>query len=161
MPISGLNHAVLYVRDVSHTQRFYEDVLDFETMIIDPGGQYLFMRAPLSQNHHDIAFFSIGDGAGPSEAGRSTVGLYHVAWQVGTLEELEEMRIKLATAGALVGASDHGVNKSLYSRDPDGHEFEVMWLVPPEHWGEMAHQAIIRPLDIAADRKHFAQFGLS
>ncbi len=52
------------------------------------------------------------------------------------------------------------MNKSLYSLDPDGHEFEVMWLVPPEHWGEMAHQAIIRPLDLEADRKHYAQFGL-
>ena len=71
------------------------------------------------------------------------------------------MRKKLAAAGALIGASDHGVNKSLYSLDPDGHELEVMWLVPPDHWGDMAHQAIIHPLDLDADRKHFAQFGLS
>ena len=33
--------------------------------------------------------------------------------------------------GALVGASDHGANKSLYAKDPDGIEFEVMWEVPP------------------------------
>jgi catechol-2,3-dioxygenase len=65
------------------------------------------------------------------------------------------MRERLSAAGALVGASDHGANKSLYSRDPDGLEFEVMWLVPAEHWGEAEHQAIIRPLDIAAERAHF------
>ena len=86
--------------------------------------------------------------------------MYHIAWEVGTLEELEEMRVKLSAAGVLVGASDHGVNKSLYSVDPDGLEFEVMWLVPPEHWGEMAHQAIVQPLDLPGDRRHFAQFGL-
>lgn len=160
MAITGLNHAVLYVRDVAVTKRFYTEVLGFETMIEDPHGRYLFMRADASQNHHDIAFFAIGERATPSEAGSRTVGLYHIAWEVPTLEELEAMRVRLAAAGALVGASDHGVNKSLYSRDPDGIEFEVMWLVPPEHWGEMAHQAIIEPLDIAADRRHFAEFGL-
>lgn len=160
VPIQKLNHAVLYIRDVATTKRFYTEVMGFETMIEDPNGQYLFMRAPLSVNHHDIAFFAIGQGAAPTTAGRSSVGMYHIAWEVGTLEELEEMRVKLMAAGALIGASDHGVNKSLYSRDPDGLEFEVMWLVPPEHWGEMAHQAIIEPLDISADRRHFAQFGL-
>ena len=41
------------------------------------------------------------------------------------------MRERLIEAGALVGQSDHGPNKSLYARDPDGLEFEVMWLVPP------------------------------
>lgn len=156
--ITRMNHAVLYVRDVSVTKRFYADVLGFQPMIEDPAGRYLFMRAGGSSNHHDIAFFAIGSGAGPSAAGRATVGLYHIAWEVPTLEELEQMRERLSAAGALIGASDHGVNKSLYSRDPDGIEFEVMWLVPEEHWGTMAHEAIVEPLDIAADRRHFAQF---
>jgi catechol-2,3-dioxygenase len=86
--------------------------------------------------------------------------MYHLAWEVPTLEDLEAMRARLVTAGALVGASDHGVNKSLYAVDPDGLEFEVMWLVPPQHWGDLEHQAIIEPLDIAADRRHFATLGL-
>lgn len=161
MAITRLNHAVLYVRDIARTKKFYTEVLGLETMIEDANGRYLFMRGGASENHHDIAFFAVGEGAGQSMAGRSTVGMYHVAWEVPTLAELEEMREKLAAAGALIGASDHGVNKSLYSRDPDGLEFEVMWLVPPEHWGDKAHKAIIDPLDIAADRRHFAEFGLS
>ena len=160
MPITRMNHAVLYVRDARRTERFYTDVLGFSTIIDHPGGAYVFMRAPASDNHHDIAFFTIGDGAAPSEAGRRTVGMYHVAWEVPTLHELAEMRERLAAAGALVGASDHGANKSLYARDPDGLEFEVMWLVPPEHWGEAEHQAIIDPLDIAAEIARFAEVGL-
>jgi len=155
-----MNHAVLYVRDARRTERFYADVLGFSTIIDHPGGAYVFMRAPASDNHHDIAFFTIGEGAAPSEAGRRTVGMYHVAWEAPTLHELAEMRERLAAAGALVGASDHGANKSLYARDPDGLEFEVMWLVPPEHWGEAEHQAIIDPLDIAAEIVRFAEVGL-
>jgi catechol-2,3-dioxygenase len=155
MTISGMNHAVLYVRDSNAHKTFYEDVLGFETVIDNPG-QFAFMRAPKSDNHHDIAFFTIGSGAAPSEAGSKTVGMYHLAWEVGTLAELVEMEAELKAAGVLVGASDHGVNKSLYCKDPDGLEFEVMWLVPPEHWGAEADQAIVRPLDLAADVARFS-----
>lgn len=153
--ITGMNHAVLYVRDAGRHQRFYADVLGFETMI-EGAGQYVFMRAPGSTNHHDIAFFTIGEQAGPSAAGGETVGLYHIAWEVPSLDELAEVRERLLESGALSGESDHGVNKSLYAKDPDGLEFEVMWLVPEEHWGDEAHQAIIRPLDIVADQQRFA-----
>lgn len=156
MPITGMNHAVLYVRDARTHQRFYSDVLDFETMIEEPNGQFVFMRGPASPNHHDIAFFTIGAGAQASEAGRTTVGMYHLAWEVASLAELEDMQVKLREAGVLVGASDHGVNKSLYAKDPDGLEFEVMWLVPPDKWGDEANEAIVRPLDLDAD---IARFG--
>jgi catechol-2,3-dioxygenase len=155
MSIRGMNHAVLYVRDAKTHERFYADVLGFET-VIDGPGPFVFMRAPASDNHHDIAFFTIGAEAAPSEAGTRTVGLYHIAWEVGTLAELEAMRARLEAAGALIGASDHGANKSLYSRDPDGLEFEVMWLVPPDAWGDEEHEAIVRPLDLAADQRRFA-----
>lgn len=153
--ITGMNHAVLYVRDARRHAEFYGDVLGFETVVADPGGAYAFLRAPGSGNHHDLACFTIGAGAGPSTAGREQVGLYHLAWEVPTLGDLDDHRRRLERAGALVGASDHGVNKSLYARDPDGIEFEVMWLAPPEAWGDEEHEAIIRPLDIAAEiRQH-------
>jgi catechol-2,3-dioxygenase len=86
--------------------------------------------------------------------------MYHVAWEVATLEDLEEIRATLAGAGVLVGASNHGANKSLYAVDPDGLEFEVMWLVPPDYWGEAEHQAIIEPLDLATERAEFGALGL-
>ena len=88
--ITGMNHAVLYVRDARAQQRFYADVLGFTTVVGDDDGRFAFMRAPASENHHDIAFFSIGAGAGASTAGRSSVGLYHLAWQVATIEELAD-----------------------------------------------------------------------
>jgi len=155
MTIRGINHAVLYVRDAARHQKFYEDVLGFRT-VIDGPGPFVFMRAPASENHHDIAFFSIGEQADASQAGKQTVGLYHIAWEVGTLDELESMRDRLENANALIGVSDHGSNKSLYAQDPDGLEFEVMWLVPPEHWDHEQHEAIVRPLDIEAEKRRYA-----
>jgi catechol-2,3-dioxygenase len=156
MGIRRMNHAVLYVRDARRQQQFYTDVLGFSTVVDDPDGAFVFMRGPDSDNHHDIAFFTIGAGAGASDAGSRTVGMYHIAWEVGSLDELAAARQRLQAAGALVGASDHGANKSLYAKDPDGLEFEVMWLVPAEYWGDEEHEAVIRPLDLAAEQRTFA-----
>lgn len=152
--ITRMNHAVLYVRDAQVTAAFYERVLGFRRIIDDP--RFVFMRASESTNHHDIAFFTIGAGAGPSQAGKGDVGLYHIAWEVPSLEALVEARRQLEAAGALVGASDHGANKSLYAKDPDGLEFEVMWLVPAERWGDEETQAIIRPLALEEEQRHDA-----
>jgi catechol-2,3-dioxygenase len=149
-----MNHAVLYVRDARRTADFYCDVLGFHAIVEHPDGAYAFLRANGSQNHHDIAFFTIGPEAGDATP-PDTVGLYHIAWEVPTLADLEDARERLVAAGALVGSSDHGVNKSLYAKDPDGLELEVMWLTPPELWGAEEHEAIIRPLDLAADRAKY------
>ena len=149
-----MNHAVLYVRDAQRHKMFYEDVLGFRT-IIDGPGPFVFMRAPASQNHHDIAFFTIGSDAGASTAGTSQVGMYHLAWEVATLAELDAMHARLVEAGALIGMSDHGANKSLYAVDPDGLEFEVMWLVPADRWGDEEHVAIVRPLVLADEHARF------
>ena len=149
-----MNHAVLYVRDSTRHRKFYEDILDFVTVIDEPG-QFAFMRAPRSANHHDIAFFTVGEGVGPSAAGQETVGMYHLAWEVGTLGDLVAMQERLSKAGVVKGSSDHGANKSLYCVEPDGLEFEVMWLVPADRWGKEEHEAIIRPLDLAAEARRF------
>ena len=66
------------------------------------------------------------------------------------------MRERLVGMGALVGESDHGVSKSLYAKDPDGIEFEVMWAVPREDWGDLEHEAVIERLDLPAA---FARWG--
>jgi catechol-2,3-dioxygenase len=145
-----MNHAVLYVRDAARTASFYEEVLGFSPVAADDGGRFAFLRAPESANHHDIAFFSIGPAAGPPTEGRF-VGLYHIAWEVTAIEDLARLRSRLRAAGALVGASDHGVSKSLYAKDPDGIEFEVMWRVPQEQWGEAEHAMVVDHLDLDAE----------
>jgi catechol-2,3-dioxygenase len=133
MAITRLNHAVLFVRDVERSVDFYTRILGFRVIPMAPEGfNAAFLQAPGSSNDHDLGLFGLGDAAGPSQAGRSTVGLYHLAWEVDTLATLEQLQAKLAGAGALVGASDHGTTKSLYGRDPDGLEFEIAWIVPAD-----------------------------
>ena len=152
MAITRMNHAVLYVRDAARSATFYRDVLGFRTVMEFPGGS--FLQAPGSTNDHDIAFFTIGSAAGPSAAGRSTVGLYHLAWEVATLGDLVDLRARLQAEGALVGASDHGGTKSLYAQDPDGLEFEVCWVVPADLLDPDVKIGT-RPLDLEGELARF------
>jgi len=155
VPITRLNHAVLYVRDAERSAAFYTDVLGFRAVMRMPGA--VFLQAARSTNDHDLGLFSIGEGAGPSPAGRSAVGLYHLAWEVDTLDELDRLAETLSAGGALVGASDHGSTKALYAKDPDGIEFEVSWLVPAELLDDaaIAAKSRIGPLDIAREKERY------
>ena len=129
MAIKRLNHAVLYVRDAKASAAFYTEVLGFR-VAASMGDQAFFLRADGSDNDHDLGLFSVGARPATPNSG----GLYHLAWQVHTLEELAAMRARLLQVGALVGESDHGVSKSLYAKDVDGIEFEIMWAVPRSDW---------------------------
>ncbi len=142
-----LNHAVLYVADVARARQFYLDVLGMEVVTELPGAA--FLRLPRSGNHHDLGLFEVGTAGGPKR--RGAIGLYHLAWQVDTIDELAELREVVAAAGALVGQSDHGATKSLYVTDPDGNELELMWMLPTEAWGDHADAAPVAPLDLDAE----------
>ncbi len=126
--VRRLNHAVLYVRDARKSAAFYEEALGFRVVGDMFDGQAVFLRAAETDNDHDLAVFTIGAQAPPPQPGR--VGLYHLAWEVDTIDDLVEMRERLLRMHSLVGESDHGVSKSLYAKDIDGNEFEVMWAVP-------------------------------
>ena len=145
MPVRRLNHAVLYVNGLRRTVDFYTQVLGLEVRFEVPG-QAAFLRSPGSANDHDLGVFDVGAGHAP---GSPAVGLYHLAWEVGTLADLVETRARLVEAGALVGESDHRLSKSLYAKDPSGIEFEVLWRVPVEDWdSELARDgAMTLPID--------------
>ena len=149
MPIQRLNHAVLYVRDLDRSVAFYREVLGFRVATQVPS-RMAFLQAEGSSNDHDLGLFALGDAAGASGAGRSTVGLYHLAWEVDTLAELGRVQERLAAAGALVGAADHGTTKALYAQDPDGLEFEVSWLVPAQRL-PVESGPMTAPLDLARE----------
>jgi catechol-2,3-dioxygenase len=148
MPVQRLNHAVLYVRDLDRSVAFYTEAMGFRVVNGFPG-RAAFLQAAGSTNDHDLGLFAIGAAAGDSAAGRSTVGLYHLAWEVDTLAELRRLAAVLTEHGALVGASDHGTTKALYAHDPDGIEFEVCWLVPADRLGP-APETKTAPLDLEA-----------
>jgi catechol-2,3-dioxygenase len=144
-----LNHAVLFVADLKRAERFYTEVFGMVVAAREPRANAAFLRLPRSGNHHDLGLFGVGPTAPPKRPGG--IGLYHLAWQLDTIEELAEARQGLLAAGAYTGESSHGATKSIYGADPDGNEFELMWMLPREEWGAYENAAPIEHLDLDAE----------
>ncbi len=119
--VARLQHAMLYVADLGRSVDFYREALGLQETWRD--GPIALMRAVGSTNHHDLALLAVGDDAHRPPSG--SVGLYHLAWEVWTIDELAAAAAALSAMRALTGASDHGAIKSIYGRDPDGIEFEI------------------------------------
>ncbi len=152
-----LNHAVLFVADLERSLRFYTGVFGFEIAAREPRASAAFLRLPRSGNHHDLGLFGVGAQAPPKRPGG--IGLYHLAWQVDTIDELAAAREALLAAGAYSGESSHGATKSVYGADPDGNEFEVMWMLPRGDWGRYEHEAPVDRLDLAAEVERWSGVG--
>ena len=148
-----LNHAVLFVADLERSLDFYEQAFGMTVVAREPRANAAFLRLPRSGNHHDLGLFGVG--AQPPRP-RGSLGLYHLAWQVDTIEELEVARATLAGLDALTGESSHGATKSVYGHDPDGNEFEVMWMLPRAEWGAYENAAPIDRLDLPGDVRRWA-----
>jgi catechol-2,3-dioxygenase len=148
-----LNHAVLFVTDLDRSERFYVEVFGMEVVAREPRANAAFLRLPRSGNHHDLGLFGIATGGGPERRG---VGLYHLAWQVDTIDELVAARGTVVAHGAYTGESSHGATKSIYGADPDGNEFEIMWMLPRDAWGAYEHAAPIEHLDLDGELRRWS-----
>ena len=150
MKVQELGHAVLYVRDLERSRRFYRDVLGFpeiEGRAPFPGA----VAFTTGRTHHELLLIEVGETATPVPPGRR-VGLYHLGLKIGTTDdELRAALDELRAAGVtVVGASDHTVTHSLYVLDPDGNELELYIDVQPERWHDDPASVLapIRPLRI-------------
>jgi catechol-2,3-dioxygenase len=136
------------VRDVDASADFYKRVLGFTEDVERFGhGVMAFLRAPLSANHHDLALLGIGSKA--ADDSPRSVGMFHFAVEVDSMEDLVKGFDRLATEGCLDGAADHGATKAVYGRDPDNNTFELTWVLPRAEWGDWETAAPIKkPLDV-------------
>ena len=121
-----IGHVVLMVTDLKRSIAFYTGVLGFKVSDIYgedmmPGGM-VFMR--LNPDHHGVAL--IGGAPGPSQ----THELHHMAFEVGSLDEVFRARKHLRESGATIvfdGRRRAGVQIAVEFRDPDGHRLEIYW----------------------------------
>ena len=121
-----LGHVALRVRDVDRAVQFYVDVVGLRLCHRGRGAAFLGAREDAS---HELALFPLPDGAaGPDP---TQVGMYHMAWEMASFAELEQLHERLLAGGArVVGYSDNQSNVMFL--DPDGNELEAFWEPPNE-----------------------------
>lgn len=124
---SRLGHLVIRVRDLERSEEFYTQVLGLEVKARG-GDRMVFFRSNPDVDH-DLAIMKISGDAPPPEPDR--VGLYHFAYELGSIEEIKDAYQVVQEKGVRVaGFGDHGDTKGLYILDPDGIEIELYALAP-------------------------------
>ena len=83
---SRLGHLVIRVRDLERSQEFYTQVLGLE--VKGRGGDRMVFFRSNPDVDHDLAIMKIGSDAAPPDPDR--VGLYHFAYELGSIEELTD-----------------------------------------------------------------------
>ena len=121
-----LGHIALRVRDVDAAARFYSEVLGLTVRNQGRGVAFLGARPDAS---HEIALFPLpAEAEGPDP---KRVGMYHMAWEMASFDELAALHERLKSSGArIVGYADGQCNVMFL--DPDGNELEAIWEPSPE-----------------------------
>ena len=139
MSIRRVNHLVLSVSDLEVSTHFYKDVLGLELVATLPAQEnwkeMRFFRAQGdSSNHHDLGLIENATLPMPSWGQPTAPGLFHVAFEVGTIAELEQYEIALRNANALIDRVYQPMHLSVYGKDPDGIPVEIIWRIPNTDW---------------------------
>ena len=151
-----IGHVVLKVRDLERTKKFYAEVMGLEVMKVEPSIKMAFF-ASNGRDHHEIAAIEIDGNVPDSQAGG--VGLSHIAFRLrdeahlrAAYTDIKEHEVKI------ISAVNHGVTKSIYFRDPDGHLLEVYCDGLPEELAKFPDPYMgMGALDFAKDAPDFME----
>ncbi len=122
----GIHHAALICSDVATTIDFYQGLLGFPLIeLVEnrdyPGSSHFFFDLG---NSTLLGFFDFpGLGLEPGAEAIGTV--QHIAISVDP-QRHSALRTKLDKAGVAYGGPDKGIEESLYLRDPDGIQIELL-----------------------------------
>jgi len=126
-----LGHVNIFVRNAERSRQWYADVLGLHTYDFIPG-RAAFMAADLNQSH-EVALIQVGEDAPGPQKGQ--VGLNHMAWMMGSLEDLKELYQRLKAREVPIDrVADHGISVGVYFHDPDGNGVEASYELPRSQW---------------------------
>ena len=131
MLLDGINHIAMISRDIDRLREFYTEVFEAEVGPTKPHGEKGDETMTMIRigPHTELNVVTI---EGNAEADRQTPmwgrgRLDHFGLQAASAESFEAIRRRLMERGASDGnVNDFGAVRSLFFRDPDGLEGEVL-----------------------------------
>jgi catechol 2,3-dioxygenase-like lactoylglutathione lyase family enzyme len=127
--LTRIGHVNLRVADQAVSKRFYRDVLGFAVAEEDPEHGGVFMT--LGENFHTIDIFQHPSPNDAQRPLRGQIGLGHIAFQVGSYAALRDAYLHLMrNRVAVIRATNHVNQRSIYFADPDGNTLEIYYELP-------------------------------
>ncbi|GAB56040.1 glyoxalase family protein [Glaciecola punicea ACAM 611] len=134
MKLSRIHHVAYRCKDAKETVEFYQKMLnmDFQLAIAEdkvPSTQapdpymHVFLDAG---NGNVLAFFELPNSPEMGRDGNTPEWVQHIAFEVASIDDLLSAQSHLESNGvSVLGPTDHGIFKSLYFFDPNGHRIEL------------------------------------
>lgn len=120
MILQGIDHVAITVRDVKASVEWYQSVLGLRRLHEEAWGEY---PAVVGIGNTAIALFP-ARGGGSDSTSRPAVSMRHIAFRAsGAAFSLAQDELRRAAIE--FSMQDHGISKSIYFPDPDGHEIEI------------------------------------
>ena len=135
MPVRGIQHVDLCVRDVARSLAFYLEVLG-------PLGLEEDIRVPSYRGTEEVVYLRFGRenlGLRPADTGEHNyyhVGIEHLAFEVESRREVDEAYERCLAIGARIHCppeEDRDVEDyyAFFAFDPDGIRIEIFCAKPP------------------------------
>ncbi|HLG71609.1 MAG TPA: VOC family protein [Chloroflexota bacterium] len=132
--LDGVNHIAVLTKDADRFIRFYTEAFDAEVVADNPNHGGNPGERMVVMNLGGPSQFNVFQVPGNSQAevqtpmyGRGRID--HFGLNASSREHLEEIRQRLIRLGASDGTiTDFGRALSVFFRDPDGLEAEVLWI---------------------------------
>ena len=134
MDIKSLHHVAYRCRDAKETADFYTRVLGLEYAMALAEDQVPSTREPHPYMHvffrmddgAYVAFFELPDSPVMGRDPGTPAWVQHLALRVADQETLLRSKARIESHGIeVLGPVDHGMCKSIYLSDPNGHRLEL------------------------------------
>ncbi len=132
--LGGVHHVAYRCKDAKETVEFYRDALgmDFQLAIAEDhvpstGAYDPYMHIFLDAgNGNVLAFFELPEQPEMGRDQNTPEWVQHIAFKVATMDELLAAKEHLEGMGLkILGPTHHGIFKSIYFFDPNGHRLEL------------------------------------
>ena len=119
--LEGIDHVALAVHDVERSARWYIEVLGFERR---HDGMWNDVPTFIGKGTTAIALFPARTSNSKTAAHEDKITMLHLAFRANRKNFLAAQE-ELKRRGIKFEFQDHEISRSIYFRDPDGHELEI------------------------------------